>query len=127
MPNFKTIQRSDLRAIAADINAALETVGEKHGITLTTGNSTYSDRDFTMRLKGVVCVGDDGEAIDGDQLIFERESILIGVSADKYGTTFDNLGKTFTICGLNRKAKKYPIIAKDAAGKKYKFPAAVAQ
>lgn len=50
----KTITRELLRALRDDIDEALKAVAVKHGIELDTGNATFSDTTFTMKLAGKI-------------------------------------------------------------------------
>lgn len=66
---------------------------------------------------------ENGELLSPRARDFRSQAFLYGLQAEDLGRTFTSNGKTFTITGLNRKAKKYPIIADDVDGNSYKFPA----
>ena len=53
----------------------------------------------------------------------EGDSQLLGFSDNIIGETFDSRGTTFTIKEIHLRKPKYPIIAVNDRGTRYKFPA----
>ncbi len=54
---IKNLNPDVLKALASDIDTALKAVAEKHGLSITTGNSRYDDQNAEMKLK--ICTLDD--------------------------------------------------------------------
>ena len=85
-----------------DVNEALKSVAEKHGVSITCGTISYDDYHFTMKLN---VVKNDGTT-DGEKLLFEQECELYGFSKSDYRRTFTNGKKTFQLVGFNRRSPK---------------------
>ena len=114
--------KSNLKTIRADVAAALAAVESKHGVQFSLGNIRFSNDDFRCKLECVSATNSSGNAVDIDRQKFESNCWMIGVPKTSFGKTFKSGRKTFTISGLNTRAKKYPIQAVDTRGKRYKFP-----
>lgn len=52
---------------------------------------------------------------------FEMESMIIGLAPDSYGKKITVQGREFTIVEIKRQNRKFPIIAIDENGGRYKF------
>lgn len=85
-----------------DVNEALKSVAEKHGVSIACGAISYSDYDFTMKLN---VMKNDG-ITDGEKLLFEQECVLYGFSKSDYKREFTNGKKTFQLVGFNRRSPK---------------------
>ena len=111
--------KSNLKTIRADIATALASVESKHGVKFSLGNIRYSDSDFRCKLE---CFSSaTGDTTDIDRQKFESKSWMVGVKKTAFGETFTSQGRKFTITGINTRAKKYPIQAETARGRRYKF------
>lgn len=118
MTKITQITNSNIDPIQADIKAALAAVEEKYGITVGFGRISYDNSNYTTKMS--VSVGDADQAAKAE---FERYCFKFNIKAEAFGTTFRAHGEEFTVCGIKPKAKKMPIIATNAAGKRYKFAA----
>lgn len=107
--------RNNLDEIRADINAALESVAEKHGITLSIGNISYESTRFTTKLTAQT-----GDGSEHEQKEFARNCWRYNIPESWYGKSFVAEGQTFTITGINTRARKSPINFKDVKGRMYK-------
>jgi hypothetical protein len=103
-----TISKESLKQLRDDIDAALKAVGDKHGVALRAGNASYTATNATFKLEVSTS--------------FNRFCTLYGFKPENLGATFQNRGVTFTLIGLDRKSRKYPVLARNAKdGKTYKF------
>lgn len=111
------MKKSDLQLIRNDINAALESVGKKHGLTLHAGNCSYGENNCSFKLECQV----EGAATKEESAFTEMASFY-GLKADDLGRVFSMGGDLYKICGLSARSRKYPILCeKSANGKIYKF------
>jgi len=117
------INRTTLRLIEADALAALETVATKHGIAFKFGSGRFTADNATLKLE-VAVMNADGTAETKEVSDFKAMAQHYGLKAEHLGEEIRIRGTTYTICGLKRKSKKYPIIAETANGKRFKFEAA---
>jgi hypothetical protein len=116
------IDRKTCREISAKVQAALEEAFADTGITVKTGNGTFSPSKFTLKVDFTTMVG--GKS--NEELEFGRYASRYGLSADDFGKQFSRGGDTYTICGVKPRSSKYPILAKCLSnGKVYKFSADV--
>lgn len=110
-----------LRMLRTDINIALKEVGDKHGVKLEAGSASYSTGTFTLKINGGL-LKEDGSAVQKEAEDFKRYAKMFGLEPEDLGQKFKSNGKEYTISGLATRKSKYPILAKDAQGKTYKFP-----
>lgn len=119
----KEITKEFLEDFRPQLNYALQELGEKHGLKITTGGASYSDTFFSIKLEGSV-VAEEGVATTKDQIAFKNNAELYGLSPDDLFKTFEAHGKVYEVWGLRPRAKSYPIIAKRVGStQKFKFGA----
>ena len=114
--------RTNIKALRADIATALAAVENQHGVSFKLGNIRFSDNDFRGKLECFSASDNSGKAVNVDKQKFESKAFLVGVKTTSFGKTFTSNGRKFTINGINTRAKKYPIQASTATGKRFKFP-----
>lgn len=115
------VTRELLKTIRTEINRALTEVGEAHGITLNLGNASYTDYDFTFKLKGAALDTGDGRSAAAAEWDLYRSRY--GLDAIEYGDSFRTHSGTYTIDGIKPRSPKFPIIGIGVDGRRRKFPA----
>ena len=125
----KTIDRSVLKALRADMQEALEQVNRKYGIKLDVGNASYdvSGRNGKFTVK-VSTVESDGTVVDEYLSAYRSSCELYRLKPEWLGAEFAQGGDRFKVSGLNTGAKRgpngMPVLAVSARnGKTYKFTA----
>jgi hypothetical protein len=114
------ISRELLRRLRPEIESALAGIGEKHGITLNLGNASFTDYDFTFKLKGAVTNTGDGRPAAAAEWDLYRSRF--GLQAVEFGTSFTTRSGDYTVVGIAPKSRKYPVIgASTIDGRKRKF------
>lgn len=109
------ITREMLRAIRADIDAALVTVAEKYELkSLTTGSATFGSSHFTIKLDGVSVGGKTKEAER-----YESPSAKF-LGLPPLGTYFKSAGHMYKTAGLNSTGSK--VLCDRDDGKTYLIP-----
>jgi len=114
--------RQDLRDFRAKFEAELKTLSDKFGVDLTIDHkATYGE---TMQLKIVAASKrTDGKPPETEmERAFKANAALFGLKAEDLGRSFTQRGMTFIIAGMNPRAYKTPILAKNLNGKMYRFP-----
>ena len=120
---MKTLERSTVRDLSADIQAALQAVALKHGITFTPKGCTFSSTSATFRIEAAV-IGDGGVAETRERTDFPRYAGLFGLKPEWLDKSFVHGANTFTIIGIATRKSKQPVLAKQQGnGKTYVFPA----
>lgn len=116
-----TITRELLRALRADIDAALAAVGKKHGVVLNAGNASFTPTSASFKLHAVLAdapkVDPDVEAADAWRALARRFQL----EPDWLGKPFVSGGRSFTIVGLLPNRPKRPVLARDSKGKGFVF------
>lgn len=102
MDGIMEFNRRGFELFRNDVEAALKSVAEKHGIEIECGKISYSSFDFSMQLK---VTKNDGN-VDGKKAIFEQECVYFGFKPDDYNREFRSNGKSFKLIGFNRKSPK---------------------
>jgi len=111
--------RPTLREVREDIKEALKSVEEKHGIKFTFGSIRFDDSKMNTRL--VAHVGTDTSDIAKKE--WDEYCTRFGLGLHMFGKSFRSAGDVFTIVGIKPKSPKYPVIAMNNKGMKYKFAA----
>lgn len=121
-----TINRQLAKTLRDAINAALIEVGNEYGMNIHAGNCTFDDISLKYQLR---CEVADQSAIDAAaEKDFREWAKWTDIDQDAFGKSFNSNGKSFTICGVKPRNRKYPILAKSADGSTYKFqPRQIAQ
>jgi len=113
----------NLDLLRTEMDAALKAIGDKYGITMDTGNIRYDvDRtNFNTSIK--VRLGDGGVAdvAANNRREWDKYAPRFGLKSTDFGKTFVSNGQTFTLSGVKPRGKKYNVLAKNPAGKCYKF------
>jgi hypothetical protein len=118
---LSTFTRSDVRSINADIQAAIQTVAKRYGVSIEVGNARYSSTEINTKVKIAVVSGTTGVALTKEAKAYELFAPQNGITV-KLGDTIAMRGKQFVIKGWNTRSPKYPILAEGTDGKTYKIP-----
>ena len=129
MSKITSFNRTNLKTLRAEIDAALAGVLAKHGLTADLGNIRFGATDFRCKLN-VEVAGNTGQGPVADteaaaERKFKANAWKFGLTGDEFGKTFTSRGTRYTIIEINPRAKRggYPVIAKNARGTEYKFSA----
>ena len=115
------MDRAQVSMIRDEVQKALDNVGATHGLTFDIGRITFTDKDFSVKIRGI----DNNVTSAGSAMEFDWNQ-----SKHKYpeldgivlGQRFRNdKGDVYRIVGLKPKNRKYPVIAQREDGKQYKF------
>lgn len=111
--------RTNLRDLRQDIDAALKAVADKHGISIRAGNARFMPQSASMKLE-LGTIGEGGQVIDTSAEEFKVYAPLYGLSADDLGKKFKSFdGCIYTITGCRPKSRRFPIIAARADGRAF--------
>ena len=129
MAIIKTFDKTNLKAVRAEIDNALALVGTKLGIALKIGNISYSDEAFHTKLEAFVVTKDaSGKSPAEVKMIQElkKYGFMFGVNESHFGKTFISNGETFKFAGVKPSRPKYPVVGTSVrTGKSYKFKESV--
>jgi len=109
--------------IREEIDQVLKTVGDKHNLIFKSGNISYTANEFSIKINAVIKTKDDGEVFDKRKEDFDKYCHIYQLKPEDFGRSFQMSlnGEKYTIAGINRKAKDYPIIIKNEKGKLYRY------
>lgn len=62
-------------------------------------------------------------SLNAPQQAWNVDCWRFGLTADQFGATFTFRNKKYTVTGLKPRSSRFPILARNEAGKVYKFPA----
>lgn len=116
---------TNIKAILADAQAALDAVAEKHGLTLERTNCRYQRDQLPVAFRFITVELDpNGNAMDSRAKDFLKYASVYGLSESDFLAEFDSNGNRFRITGFKPRAVKYPVLAENVrTGKTYKFTA----
>jgi len=125
--------KSDVMQLRAEIDQALAIIAQKHGLVISMGNGRFNPTEFrisklTIRPKAMSIAAPVTSGTNAATLAQTPEGqeylslcYLSGLPKDGLGKTFIFLGKNFTITGLKRSRRKYPVSAVSTTGRRMKF------
>lgn len=113
---IERFDKSNLKNIRSLLERTLASALQKHGLTASLGNITFSPTDFRVTLSVATGSGDDVLKRNWD-----KYCRLYGFEPEDFGKTFVQGLNKYTICDIKPKSRKYPIIAKREDGSRYKF------
>jgi hypothetical protein len=102
-----------IKAINADIQEALKSVAEKHGVKISLGNTSYSAAEYSTKLKVQT---PETEKIKGEES--KQYAGLLGLPDDIVGKTFTLKGTEYEVIRLDLGKPKNPIIIKKSGSEK---------
>lgn len=121
---INSLDRTAVRRINSDIEAALKAVADRYGVQIKLGNSRFSNTNCTTKID-ISTVNEGGTAMTKEATDFNRFASSFGITK-KLGDTFDFRHDSYEITGLKPRSSKYPVLAKNlSSGKTFKFPASV--
>lgn len=117
--NFR-IQVKEIDPIRQEINAALQTVATKYGITIKAGNASYNDESVQFKL---VCttMGENGEVETKEAKDFKAYAPMYGLQREDLGKEFTSGRDRFMITGLKPRSRNCIIAKKLGTTQSYKF------
>lgn len=119
------MDRKKCKELRAELETALKALGEKLGLSISVGSGTFTATCLTLKVE-LAEPGEDGVVMDRAAREWPLVAPYFGLPAWALGKTFVVQGKTFTVKGVNRRARTMPILADGQNGKTYKFsPASV--
>jgi len=109
-----------IKAIRAAMDNALATVASEYGITINTGNASFSSNEVTFKVKANTVDSATGTAITKEAQMFELYKNSEGIGHLNVGDTVILQGQSFILKGYNTRARKSPIQIDDMQGRGYK-------
>jgi len=113
------LNKDIVKRIQNDCADALAPVAAKYGLRLDRKSCTFHADSCPVAFKLTAPPEEATETAEA--IAFKRHAHCYGLDAGQLGQSFKQRGRTFTICGLSARAKKYPILATGDDGKTYKF------
>jgi len=126
---IKNFDRNNLRALRADLDAALSKIASAHGIVLSVGSATFNPASATFKLHAALLApgAAEGEKSAMDVKAwddYQHLATLYGCRPEWLGKSFRSptSGEEFTVTGLKRSSPKYPIlVVRNSDEKRFKF------
>ena len=126
---IKKMNPDVLKALAMDINTALKAVADKHGLSITTGNSRYDDLTAEMKLK-ISTIDDTGatNTRERNALNTWSDHLLDGLQYGDIVTLLTRKGKLeYSVVGYVSRSGKLQMTGQDQKTWLFDAAAVVAQ
>lgn len=118
-----SIDRTTLRLLCDEMNAALAPLAKKYGLAINTNGASYNAANATVKVS-IATIGDSGEAITRESDAYTLYAEQFGLRTDALGETFEHKGEQYKIIGLAPRRPKFPVLAiRVRDGARIKFPA----
>jgi len=120
---MKTLERSTVKDLTADVMEALKAVALKHSVQFTNKGCRFSSTNANYRIEASI-LGDSGVAETRERTDFPRYAAMFGLKPEWLDKRFVHGANTFTIIGIATRKSKNPVLCKQHTnGKTYIFPA----
>lgn len=110
--------KTNVRQLEAEVQAAMEAIAKKHGLTVTPRGGRFSGGSATLKTEFAV-VAEDGTVKTPEYEALQLHARLWGVDAAKFDEFRDFNGEEFKVVGYRTRAPKKPFIIENQAGKQY--------
>ena len=122
---MKLNNKTSIRQLNTEIEAALSTVCQKHGLRIETNGTTYDDDGTRCVTKLEILAPDEsGEIITAEAKSFTAHCSLYDLAPEDLGKKFRHpRGDVYTVVGLNTRNSKFPVLCERQDGKGFKFTA----
>lgn len=121
---IETFNKTTLRMIQNDLDAALAALSAKHGIKIEAQTMRYTASTFKTTVEGAL--PSSSGAVDPRRVRqeenFKTLATALGIHADTLGKTVHFKGVPYTVTGIETRSYKNPVVIKNAAGKFFKIP-----
>lgn len=120
---IRSFDREAVAELRSEVAEAVTSICERHGLVLQVGGDSFNPETWLCSFALHV---PRERAAEGDQAEFALHARLFGLTAEDFGRTFTNSrGESFALVGIMPRNRKYPIIGRDAAGRRFKFSAEI--
>jgi hypothetical protein len=109
-----SFDRTNLRLISADLEAAIAPVAAKYGITLSYKGARFLEDNATFKIEAAT-IGVSGVANTRERDNFKLYASMYDLKDTDLDREITYAGKQYIIIGLNTRRSKYPIVAKRVA------------
>lgn len=119
---IRSFDQFNIKELSGRVTEAIKAVCQELGLTVEANAGRYNSENY--RCSYTFRVPRD-QAKDGDRAEFELYCHVFDLSPEHFGAKIVSGGKTFELCGFKPQNRKYPVIGRDAQGKRYKFPQSI--
>ena len=124
MKRINKFDKNNLKALRVEMDSALESIPKRFGITIKTGNASFSGNECTFKVK-LNTTSTDGTVITKEAKTWDlykglTHGPLEGLKHLSVGDKITISGNTYILSGFNTRAKKAPINFTDLSGRGYK-------
>lgn len=113
---LKQITPQTIDVINAQIEKALQDIAKFYDISIKTGKSKYTSRNYTVSLE-IAVKSEDGEAQTELVTAFKSYRSMYGIIPN-LGDTVTLDGVRYEVVGLKASSRKYPVVLKNLANGK---------
>jgi hypothetical protein len=118
------MRKQDWNEVAESINAAVKAVGEEFGLNFDRARWSYNPRECRFTLNASIQKLN-GKTYDAGHEEWNRECFFLNLKESDFGREFAVNGNRYKITGVNRRSRKYPVLATQTrTGKVYQWSAA---
>lgn len=105
-----------INSVIDKLKQALLEIEKSENIKFEFGSTSYNIAEFTINLRGKT-----NEKDEKVEKVYQSICQRLGFTQNVLGMSFESGSKTFTVVDIKTKNFKYPIIAQDKAGQRYKY------
>ena len=119
------LTRDKVEELIKGLNFVIDTFATENDLAFKPGRVTFTKDTFRTKVEFALSVFEEGGTpVDPEKVNFEKKVWKYdGLEKEDFGATFvARNGLRMTISGINTRAKKFPIKAKDDSGRPWKFP-----
>lgn len=113
--------REIINTMREKMQDVLQKIAGELGLDITIGGYRFDSLKATTKV--TLKIRDNGEGKSADELEWNKWANMIGLKKEWFGKKFMYKGMRFTVIGLKRSRRKYPVLAEELMdGRKLCFP-----
>lgn len=116
---IKQFDKAACRQLAEDVQAAVQAVAKKHGLTLERAGGRFNPTEFTQKLKWTI--GDKAAVTKQAKADWDMHCEVLGLKPEHFGKEVHCKGQAWRVCGLNPRRSRYPVLAEDSNGQRLRL------
>lgn len=120
MARTTQFDKAECKRVASAAESLLKIWAADNGLHVEVRGGTYADSSYSMKVEWSV-VSEDGVINTRAMLDWKRYAAMYDLDPEWLGAEFMSRGISFTVCGFSPRSRKYPVLAKRADGKTFKF------
>lgn len=123
MSKDTSIGKPFLRTIREEMNAALKSIADKHGLVMVVGKISYDTNSFKATVEAMLANKPEMKGVRPEEVPYfqglQRDGHLYGLSVTDFKKVVSLYGEKYAFIGIKTRNRRTPLIMKKLENQKY--------